>query len=158
VPSSSTLRPIYTGWLSDFAGLESGRGEGPLGYGETPADRFAGSTYDPVSHYRARAVIRFFETEGLSLGRLRRRSLEQTGRLLSLLEGYEVATPPEPEARAGFVSVRLERAADVARELRSRGVYVDSRGALLRFGPAPYTTEEELERAVAALRAIAPAG
>jgi kynureninase len=152
------LRPLYTGWFSDFAGLEASAADGPVGYGDSPADRFAGSTYDPTSHYRARAVIRFFESEGLGLDCLRRRSLEQTGRLFELLEGYEVATPREAEGRGGFVSVRLERATEVVRELRSRGVYVDSRGTLLRFGPAPYTTEDELERAVAALRAIAPLG
>jgi len=50
----------------------------------------------------------------------------------------------------------LPAASDVARELRSRGVYVDSRGELLRLGPAPYTTDDELERAVQTLRAIAP--
>ena len=58
--------------------------------------------------------------------RLRRRSLEQTQSLFDLLEGYDVATPREPEGRGGFVSVRLERAADVVRELRSRGVIVEN--------------------------------
>jgi len=156
VPSACTMRPVYTGWFSDFGGLEAGAEAGPLGYGHSAADRFAGSTYDPVSHYRARAVIRFFESENLSVARLRRRSLAQTGQLLELLDGYDIRTPREQAARAGFVSVRLDDAADVTRELRSRGVYVDSRGDLLRLGPAPYTTDEDLSRAVEALRAVSP--
>jgi len=101
-------------------------------------------------------VIRFFESENLNLARLRRRSLEQTQRLFEWLEGYALETPRAAEARGGFVSLRLPAASDVARELRSRGVYVDSRGELLRLGPAPYTTDDELERAVQTLRAIAP--
>ena len=155
-PKDRPMRPLVTGWFADYAGLEAGARSGLLGYGSTPAEAFAGSTYDPASHYRARAVIRFFESENLNLARLRRRSLEQTQRLFEWLEGYALETPRAAEARGGFVSLRLPAASDVARELRSRGVYVDSRGELLRLGPAPYTTDDELERAVQTLRAIAP--
>lgn len=154
VPTGCCLRPVHTGWFSDFAGLERAHDAGPIGYGDTPASRFAGSTYDPSSHYRARAVIRFFEREGLSVERLRARSLEQTELLFAQLDGFDVVTPRAAPRRGGFVSVRVPDAASVCRELRSRGVYVDSRGELLRLGPAPYTTDDELARAVDALRAV----
>jgi kynureninase len=155
VPAGSTLRPVYTGWFADFANLAKPRG-GPLGYGTTEADRFTGSTYDPTSHYRARAVERFFVARELTVERLRACSLRQTGRLLDGLDGYRVATPRDPEARGGFVAVRIEGAPAVSKALRERGVFTDARGELLRFGPAPYVTDDEIDRAVAALRELSP--
>lgn len=158
VPRESALRPVYTGWFSDFASLADPRdGARRVSYGPRPADRFAGSTYDPASHYRARAVIRFFEERGLDVPRLRALSLRQTQRILDGLDGYRVRTPRHGEGRGGFVSVEMERAQEVVRALRERGVFTDARGSILRLGPAPYVTDEEIDLALAALRDIAPA-
>lgn len=154
VPPGTGLRPIYTGWFSDFANLSAMRSGGPIGYGTRPADRFAGSTYDPTSHYRARAVIDLFAERGLSIARLRELSLAQTRRLIEGLEGLEVITPREDDGRGGFVAVRLEGAARVVDALRARGVFADARGDVLRLGPAPYVTDDELDRAIEALRSV----
>jgi kynureninase len=160
VPPDCAMRPIYTGWFSDFAGLAAvrsgGRRGGAIGYGERGADRFAGSTYDPSSHYRARAVIDFFAEHDLSLSRLRALSLAQTERLIEGLDRFEVITPRAPGARGGFVALRLAGASEIVAELRRRGVYADARGEVLRLGPAPYVTDDEIDRAVSELRAIAP--
>lgn len=153
VPGGCTLRPVYTGWFSDFAHLSERRAA--IGYGAREADRFAGSTYDPASHYRACAVIRFFEEQGLSVDRLRALYVRQTERLIAGLEGFDVRTPREASARGGFVAVRLDDAAGAVARLRERGVFADSRGSLLRLGPAPYVTDAEIDRAIEALRAIA---
>ncbi|MCB9593691.1 MAG: kynureninase [Sandaracinaceae bacterium] len=152
VPASCDRRPVFTGWFSDFANLAAPRGAARVGYGSRPADRFAGSTYDPTSHYRARRVIRFFEEQGLTIDRLRERSLVQTARIRDGLEGWNVRTP---EARGGFVTVELDDASGTVARLRERGVFVDARGRLLRFGPAPYVTDDEIERALAAFREVA---
>ena len=106
-----------------------------------------GSTYDPTSHYRARAVIRFFTREGLTLAKLRELSLRQTQRLIDGLQGLDVVTPREPEKRGAFVSARVKDAAAAAKHLHERGVLVDHRGDLLRLGPAPFVLDEELDRA-----------
>ncbi|MEM1413276.1 MAG: kynureninase [Myxococcota bacterium] len=155
VPPDCTLRPVFTGWFSDFANLEAPP-DRPIGYGETNADRFAGSTYDPASHFRARRVLRFFEAQGLTLPRLRATSLRQTGRILEQLAAQrpavEVLTPPE--RRGGFVTVRVPDAPRVVRALRERGVYVDARGDKLRFGPAPYVTDAEIDTALAHFREL----
>lgn len=156
VPPGCTLRPVYTGWFADFADRARPRRDGPVGYGTTGADRFAGSTYDPSSHYRARAVIRFFDAYGLTVPRLRALSLRQTGRLRAALAGdFDVVTPAEDARRGGFVAVRLPDAVEVAAALRARGVFTDARGDLLRLGPAPYVTDAELDAAVEALRSVA---
>ena len=153
VPVSFEGRPVYTGWFSDFAHLSAPRDGRAVSYGSRPCDRFAGSTYDPTSHYRARAVTRFFDAHGLDVPTLRAISLKQTSRLLGSLEGLDVATP-RSDARGGFVSVRVKDAAAIVAILASRGVMTDARGDLLRLGPAPYVTDEELEVAIGLVREV----
>jgi selenocysteine lyase/cysteine desulfurase len=155
VPPASTLRPVYTGWYSDFASLHHARDGRAVGYGDTPADRFAGSTYDPTSHYRACAVSAFFEAQGMTLPALRALSLRQTRMIVDALEGargLEILTPREDDRRGGFVAVRVQDAAGVVEKLRARGIFTDARGDVLRLGPAPYVLDEEIARACEAVR------
>jgi len=51
----------------------------------------------------------------------------------------------------GFLALRSTRAAQISARLRARGVWTDSRGELLRMGPAPYLEDRQLERAIEAL-------
>jgi len=154
VPPDCDLRPVLTGWFADFASLDRPRTAGPVGYGGRGADRFAGSTYDPTSHYRASAVIDFFAERGLTVERLRALSLHQTGRILEGLDGFDVRTPREADRRGGFVSVRIGGAAELVGSLRAEGVRVDARGDLLRLGPAPYVTDGEIDRALGVVRRL----
>jgi kynureninase len=147
------FRPVDTGWFASFAGVAHAR-DGQVAYGDEGAAAFAGSTYEPTSHYRARAVIRFFKEHGLTVEALRLRSLQQTQRLLSGLEGLEIATPLEPAARGGFVAVRVRGAAKVVEALRARQIVTDARGDLLRLGPAPYLLDGELDAAITAVRQL----
>ncbi|MCA9582737.1 MAG: aminotransferase class V-fold PLP-dependent enzyme, partial [Myxococcales bacterium] len=98
-PSDCHLEPVLTGWFADFAALAAPRDGRAVTFGQTPADRFAGSTFDPASHYRAAAVLDFHDREGLSVERLRALSLAQSARLLEGLEGLDVVTPAAPERR-----------------------------------------------------------
>jgi selenocysteine lyase/cysteine desulfurase len=155
VPPIADLRPVITGWFAGFGALADPRGAGRVQYAERPCDRFAGSTYDPTSHYRARAVFRFFDDQGMTVEALRATSLRQTARILAALEGFDVATPPAEASRAGFVSVRVPDAKRIHDALRTEGIFVDFRGDLLRLGPAPYLSDEELDRGVAAFARLA---
>jgi kynureninase len=110
-----------------------------------------------VSHYRAAAVLDFFDEQALSLGRLRELSQRQTSRLVQGLVGrggLHLVSPRSATERGGFVALRVPGASEVVAELRRRGVYADSRGDVLRLGPAPYVTDDELDRAVVELRTI----
>ncbi|MBO6936968.1 MAG: aminotransferase class V-fold PLP-dependent enzyme [Deltaproteobacteria bacterium] len=151
VPKDCELRPVHTGWFADFGGL-SGDQTGRVRYGSGGGSRFAGSTYDPSSHYRARAVIEFFDQKELSVPRLRELSLRQTARLMEALHTETILTPREDALRGGFVTVQVDDAPEVARRMRQKGVFVDARRDRLRFGPAPYTTDDELDEGVRRFR------
>lgn len=162
-PGREGLRPILTGWFSEFAHL-SDRAHGPVPYGDGPA-RWAGSTYDPTSHYRAACVFDFFEREGLTSAFLRALSRHQVGLLAGRFDALDVdprlvtrdrSTPLD--GIGGFLSLESPRAAELSSRLRARGVLTDCRGDLLRFGPAPYLSDAQLEAAMAALGDVVRGG
>ena len=154
VPPHSTMRPVLTGWFAEFGALAGESGPGRVAYAEGDG-RFAGATYDPVSHYRAEAVVEFFVEQGLTPERLRVLSQRQVGRLLRHIDSLDLdprllsrdRTVPLDEL-GGFVALRTPGAAQVVAKLRARGIYTDSRGDTLRLGPAPYVTDHQLDEAV----------
>lgn len=154
-PSDTLMRPVITGWYSEFEQLES-KTAGRVQYGGGPA-RFAGSTYDPTSHYRAAEVFRFFSDQQLTPERLRELNKRQIGKLAHGFD--ELALDPKVITRvvhgldgiAGFLALRAPEAIGLAKALRAKGVYADARHDVLRLGPAPYVTEEQLDQALHAL-------
>jgi kynureninase len=156
VPAGCDLRPVITGWFSEFSELAAARSPGHVGYGEGAA-RFAGATYDPTAHYRGAAVFRFHADMGLHPVRLREISRHQTAtleraiRALDLDPAVAEIVDVAAERRAGFLAVRTPHAARIVSRMRARGVYVDARGDMLRIGPAPYVSDDQLHRAVALL-------
>ena len=160
IPRDCALRPVDTGWFADFAALEGPRSHA-VGYGPG-GDRFAGATFDPSCFYRAEAALAHWDRFGLSPDRLRAISLRQTGRVIARLDacglGDRVVSSRDEARRGGFVSVRVHEADAAVRELRKQGVFVDARGDLLRLGPAPYLTDEELDRGVDLAAGVLKAG
>jgi kynureninase len=152
-PEHCQMRPLVTGWFSEFEALGARPGN-TVGYGRGPA-RFAGSTYDPASHYRAAAVFDFFKDQSLSPGLLRQVSQHQLGLLASCFDLLDA--DPELITRdrslplsgiGGFLVLRSPLAAEICRLLKERGVYTDSRDDALRLGPAPYLSDEQLNTAM----------
>jgi kynureninase len=157
IPEDCALRPVVTGWFSEFAELTEPPRAGKVSYGAGPA-RFAGATYDPTSHYRAAAVFAFFEAQGLTPERLRELSQHQVGLLAS---GFD-ALGADPalisrdrsvplNAIGGFLALRTPHAARLVVALKERGIWTDYRGDVLRLGPAPYLTDRQLTTGLAAL-------
>ncbi len=162
-PGREELRPVVTGWFSEFAHLAAPVA-GRVAYGSGPA-RWAGATYDPTSHYRAARVFAFFADEGLTPDLLRAVSRHQVGFLAAGFDALDL--DPRLIARdhavpleriGGFLALRSSQAAALAAALRDRGVLTDVRGDLLRLGPAPYLSDEQLAAAIAALGAVVRAG
>ncbi len=160
VPPGCQLRPVLTGWFGEFAAIESDGSSGRVDYG-TGAARFAGATYDPVSHYRAAAVFDFHQAHGLTAGRLRAKSREQIARLIDAFESRGLdrrglAIEPMPaDRRAGFLAIRSNDAAALARALNARGLWCDARGRWLRLGPEPYLADQQLDDAIALVESVA---
>jgi len=160
VPPAFQRLPVVTGWYSEFARLSS-RPQGAVPFGEGAA-RWAGATYDPVSHYRGARVFRFFDEHGLTPEFLRTVSQHQVGRLAERFDALAVdpavvardRSVPLPEL-AGFLALRSPRAGDLSRALHERGVWTDFRGEVLRLGPAPYLSDAQLDSAIAVLGEVA---
>ena len=153
IPTHFGGKPFFTGWFSDFANLDKLK-SGQLGYGRRAADRFAGSTYDPTSHYRAARVIQFFDDHGLTINNLRNQAMQQTSRLIEQLGAEGLLSPIEADQRGGFVAYRVKQASEMVNRLREAGIFADSRGSVIRFGPAPYITDAELDEACAVIRPL----
>ena len=155
VPNDDIIRPIFTGWFSDFAHLHHPRYNeqglaNSIAYGERGAERFAGSTFDPSSVYRAAAVSKFFHDQKLNIHTLRAISLHQTQLLIDGLSSiFPVITPLSAEERGGFIAFKVENAQVWSEGLRKYEVFTDARGSALRFGPAPYLFDSEIQEAIA---------
>ena len=124
-PQADELRPAITGWFAEFdemhAAHEPGATEYPRG-----SMRFAGSTYDPTSHYRAARVFDFFEEQGLTPDRLRESYLHQT----ALLAGASTSSASTDVTRdretplerfGGFLALESPRAEELSRAAARRG-------------------------------------
>ncbi len=155
-PSECRLRPVVTGWFSEFASLAKDPHEEVV-YGEGAA-RFAGATYDPTSHYRAVEVFEFFDRTGLDPATLRRVSQHQMRLLADRFDALDL--DPELVGRdrdlpieqiGGFLCLRSPQAARISAGLLQRGVSTDSRDSILRLGPAPYLSDDQIGAAIAAL-------
>jgi kynureninase len=156
-PPGVALRPIVTGWFAEFDALADTTSAHRVAYG-TSGSRFAGSTYDPTSHYRAVKVFEFFESEGLTPAFLREVSQHQVGRLMAGFDALDIDPQKARRDRSvalgrlgGFLALETEHAADIWGKLRQRGVLADYRGEVLRLGPAPYLTDDQLDTAIACL-------
>jgi kynureninase len=159
VPPGTRMRPVLTGWFAEFSALEHTGTHRAVEYG-AGASAFAGATYDPTAHYRAAAVFDFHVQQGLTPARLRDISRHQVGLLLREFEALDVRPaiariePMTPERRAGFVAIHSPHAANFCRALRARDVLTDSRGDVLRLGPAPYMSDAQLRDAVGHLHDV----
>ncbi len=133
-PQDSDLRPVVTGWFSEFTDLSRSPAGGRVAYGPGPA-RFAGATYDFTSHYRAAQVFRFFEEQKLTPNKLRELNQHQ---IEILSEGAR------NDAIGGFLAISAPRAAKTQKALRKQNIWTDYRGDTLRLGPGPYVTDAQL--------------
>ncbi len=161
VPPHRLLRPLVTGWFAEFERLEAAP-SGRVAYPDDPGARFAGATYDPSSHYRAAEVFEFFAARGMTPAVLREVSQHQRAVLAATFDTLDL--PPAlidrdrvtpAERFAGFLALRSPHASALRAGLRAAGVLSDSRGEVLRLGPAPYLADAQLVEAMARLGEVA---
>jgi kynureninase len=153
-PENCRMRPLVTGWFSEFDALGASGSNGTVVYGKGHAC-FAGSTYDPTSHYRAAEVFDFFKDQGLSPEFLREVSQHQIALLAECFDQLDANPDLIMRDRSiplntigGFLVLRSSLAAEICRLLQKRGVCTDYRDNALRLGPAPYLSDNQLKTAM----------
>jgi kynureninase len=158
-PPDCGLRPVVTGWFSEFDVLaEPGPGRG-VAYGDGPS-LFAGSTYDPTSHYRAAEVFGFFEETGMTpsfLRQVNRRQIALLARRFDQMDANPALIKRDrdvpPKMIGGFLTLQSPAAAELCAAQRTEGLLTDYRGEMLRLGPAPYLSDRQLHQAMDILAA-----
>ena len=163
IPPNCSLRPRTTGWFAELfdtlAGAHVGLGNN-VAYPPN-SGRFAGATYDPTPHYRARCVLDFFKQQNLTPALLRTISQRQIQILCDMFDACDF--DPTCIKRnthvslcdiGGFLALQTPHANNFRLQLLERGVYTDCRGDILRLGPAPYMADSQLTSAMQLLEEV----
>jgi kynureninase len=134
------LHPAASGWIASADPMSFAP---PTGWAEG-ARRFAGGTPAVLPSLYSRPGLAILR--GVGLEAIRRRSLEQTDRIIARADeaGIPVATPRPHERRGGIVALSFPGDAAVARELVASGFLCSHRGRL-RVAPHFYNTDEEID-------------
>ena len=146
------LEPKLTGWFAHKNPFDFSTGS--IQYADPPFRFMNGTTHVPAL-YACRPGLKIIREAGVE--RIRRKSQQQTTKLIAMAEqrGWRVNTPRDPARRGGTVSIDMPNAPEVCQQLLKRDILVDYRPkAGVRMAPHFYTTDEEIERAIAAVEEI----
>jgi kynureninase len=147
--------PALTGWQAHAHPFAF---EGDMEYAAGAARWLGGTPVIPALYANAEG-LRIVKRAGIAA--IRAKSMRQTARLVELAgaHGYPVSAPRDPSRRGGTVAFDVPHGAEVAQALLARDVIIDYRpGAGIRVAPHFYTTDDEVERAVAETAAILESG
>jgi kynureninase len=147
------LLPAATGWMAHRRPFQFE--SGPIDFADD-AFRFLNGTPGIPALYSARSGCEIVNEIGV--GPIRAKSLHQTERLIEFADeaGFPVRSCRHPQARGGVVVLDVPNGEQVTRELARREVLVDYRpNAGIRMAPHFYTSDEELDRAMAEIRSLA---
>lgn len=157
IPEGCELRPISTGWFSDFGKLSGQQGEA-IGYG-AEAMRFWGSTFDASGLYRFNAVMQWLHGLGVTpkeihehVQKLQTRFLDGLADMKLASLPIEALTPPRDVARGNFCTFDLDNAEAVEQKLLAHDILVDRRARRVRFGFGVYHDEAFVDTLLARLR------
>jgi kynureninase len=93
----------------------------------------------------------------IGVAAIREKNTRQTTTLIELAEeaGFRVTSPRDPAQRGGTITIAVDHAAAMTKELVRREVIVDYRpGAGVRVSPHFYTSDEEVARVVSEMKTI----
>ena len=143
---SAQIAPALTGWQAHRHPFAF---EPEMEYADA-AWRWLGGTPVIPALFAATEGPRILRAVGIDA--VRAKSVRQTARLIELADarGYPVTAPRDPARRGGTVAFDVPHAREVALALLASDVIVDYRpGAGIRVAPHFYTSDDELEAAVA---------
>jgi kynureninase len=145
------VRPAFTGWQAHTAPFAFAA---EMDHAPGAARWLTGTPAVPAL-YAATEGPRILREAGMAA--VRAKSQRQTARLIALADarGWTVNAPRDPARRGGTVAIDVPEGLAVARALLARDVVIDYRpGAGIRVAPHFYTTDDEIETAVAAMDEI----
>lgn len=153
-PNPEEYRPRYTGWFAELGELGNKRSDiVPYSQG---ALRFAGSTLDLSPLYRLKSVFELFERENISTQEVHKYILQLQERLIQQLikhkellglRAEQILNYPHKK-RGHFLTFELkdtEKTQATVKELKKRGIKVDSRENRLRFGFGMYLDSSDVD-------------
>jgi len=152
---SRTVTPSLTGWQAHARPFAF---EAEMHLADD-AFRWLGGTPVIPALYASAVGPRILRRAGIDA--IRAKSVRQTTRLIELADarGYQVRAPRDARVRGGTVAVDVPHAYEVSQFLLSRNVIIDFRpGAGIRIAPHFYTSDDELERAIAMIDECLSAG
>lgn len=156
-PKDCKLKPVLTGWFSSFSTLRLPKSDYTIQF--DPEMKYAGGTFDPASAYRAARVVQFFKDQNLDKQfltehyRFKFKLMKETFESLNLpTEKIQVAHNKPDNWAAGFLPIKTAQALDLQKEMLKYQIFTDARGTTLRFGAAPYTTKNQIEKAFGILK------
>jgi kynureninase len=147
-----TLEPKVTGWMAHSEPFSFE--DAPIHYADSAARFLHGSPAIPAL-YAAESGYKIINDIGVE--KIREKSVRQTQRLIELAEaeGLRVTSPRDPHLRGGTITIAIEHAPAITRELIRREIIVDYRpGAGIRISPHFYTKDEELDLVIGEMRSI----
>lgn len=143
---STRLEPSFTGWQAHARPFAF---DADMDYA-AGAWRWLNGTPSIPSLFAAIEGPRIVRRAGVDA--IRAKSMRQTARLIELADarGYAVTAPRDAARRGGTVAVDVPNAYGVAQALLANDVIVDYRpNAGVRIAPHFYTTDDEIDRAMA---------
>ena len=157
-PKDCTIRPVITGWFASFGSLQKKQDFTKAVEFDPGNQRFASGTYDPSSQFRAAKVVQFFKKQSLGTQVLRKGNQEQVGLLKSLILEQDINPSilrlthnEDIHMNGGFLSLQSPYAVAIRKRLLEKKVFTDARDTILRLGPAPYTTLEQINEVIGIL-------
>ncbi len=151
-------RPRDTGWYAEFGTLGTARAE-EVAFGQD-GSRFAGATFDPSGLYRFNAAMDWLGGLKLSVADMDAYCSDLQKRFVARLDSASGALSSsdlivrDVNACGRFLTLGTSEAARIDRELAGENIIVDHRGDRLRIGFGIYQDQSDVDRLVAALKAI----
>ena len=141
-------RPVITGWFAEYAHLSSPVGGG-VGYSQDGM-AFWGATMDPSGWYRFLAAWDLFAGLGISIADIHRHVLSLQNEFLqsSPLKGLKPLYTQPLHHHGHFLTFEasdVNQATQVREELLKKQIYIDQRGARLRFGFGMYQDRTDVQ-------------
>ena len=153
--ASERHAPALTGWQAHARPFAF---DDAMDYAPGAARWLSGTPAIPAL-YAATEGPRILRADGIAA--VRAKSVRQTARLIELADarGYRVHAPRDPARRGGTVAFDVPHGREVAQALLARDIVIDYRpGAGIRVAPHFYTSDDEVDAAVAAIDEVLATG